>query len=195
MRSQTSYVHTTVWHSAVDLLHQLCIVSFASWTSQHAPLGLLPLPKYAYEQIAVMLSPIFFSMGVKVPGNEVPWSESSWDIRSWEAKVLRVRKFHGTKVLTTFRSTAAVPRNESFTGTKVPSEDWFSRKVVTLCIVLNRQFLDRSLMVYYDYIHKMTTSFIIGLAITSGFIKANVNWSFLLSLVAMQTGNRYKACI
>ena len=73
-------------------------------------LGLLPLPKYAYGQIAVMLSsPNFLSMGAKVPRNEssmerkflghsllksesstgakVPWSKSSWTFHSMAANV------------------------------------------------------------------------------------------------------------
>ena len=87
---------------------------------QHTPLGLLPLPKYTYGQIAVMLSP-FFKYGSessrerKFQGTKVPWSISSWDIHSWGAKVPWVRKFHGAKVLGLF-----APREWMFQGTKVP---------------------------------------------------------------------------
>jgi len=70
---------------------------------------ILPLSKYAYEQIAVMLSPNFLSMGAKVPrnkssmewqflghsllrsesstGTKVPWRDSSWTLHSTGANV------------------------------------------------------------------------------------------------------------
>jgi len=61
--------------------------------------------KYAYGQIAVMLSPNFVSTVWErnFQGTKVPWSESSW----------------------TFRSTGTyVPGNDSSTGTKIPFVDF-----------------------------------------------------------------------